>query len=357
MNTTVAALPVIYFDGKSTRAQPVELRMEGEFLHVRSAELAFDVPVAQVIWPERTRHGRRCAELPSGATLQCADGAAWDHWCRANGLHESAVVRFQQSWRWVTGFVLAFFVLMVGLYNWGLPALARGIVAITPQSFDEKMGQTTLSAIDDALMGPSGLALAQQEGIRNAFTRALRAQAPGQVPTWNLKFRKSRLGPNALALPGGTLLMTDEMVQLVDGDTDVLTAVLAHELGHVKHRHALAMLVQVSALGAVTSLVLGDFSSLLAALPALLGQAHYSREAEREADSNAVQVLTQAGMDPRVMVTMFDRLAALRELESKETSGGNAEKPAAAIGNWLGLAFASHPADAERIALFRRNSH
>jgi Zn-dependent protease with chaperone function len=272
-------------------------------------------------------------------------------------LLESAVVRFQQSWRWVTGFVLAFFVFMVGSYNWGLPAIARGIVAITPQSFDEKMGQATLLAIDDALMEPSGLALAQQEGIRNAFTRTLRAQAQEQVPPWSLQFRKSKLGPNALALPGGTLLLTDEMVQLVDGDTDVLTAVLAHELGHVKHRHALRMLVQVSALGAVTSLVLGDFSTVLAAAPALLGQAHYSREAEREADLNAVQVLTHAGIDPRVMVSLFDKLAARRRDESKEVSKEESGTQAMAVADWLGLAFASHPADAERVALFRRNSH
>jgi Zn-dependent protease with chaperone function len=177
------------------------------------------------------------------------------------------------------------------------------------------------------------------------------------VPTWKLKFRQSKMGPNALALPGGTLLLTDEMVQLVDGDTDVLTAVLAHELGHVKHRHALRMLVQVSALGAVTSLVLGDFSTLLAALPALLGQAHYSREAEREADLNAVQVLTHAGIDTRVMVSLFDKLAARRRGESKEASKEESGTQAMAVANWLGLAFASHPADAERVALFRRNSH
>jgi hypothetical protein len=51
MQTAMATLSAIYFDGKSARAQPVELRIEGGLLHVRSAELAFDVPVAQVIWP------------------------------------------------------------------------------------------------------------------------------------------------------------------------------------------------------------------------------------------------------------------------------------------------------------------
>ncbi len=35
------------------------------------------------------------------------------------------------------------------------------------------------------------------------------------------------------------MVMTDEMVELVGADDKVITAVLAHELGHVHHRHGL----------------------------------------------------------------------------------------------------------------------
>ena len=356
MQTTNPTLLAAYFDGKSAQARPVELHIERERLHVRTAGTAFDVPVSQVLWPERTRHGMRIAQLPTGGIIQCADGPAWDAWCKSNGLQESFIVVLQQSWRWVTGSLLALTVLLGATYQWGLPVIAQGIVAITPYSFDERIGQATLTAIDDRLMEPSSLSMAQQTSIRDAFAHALRFQAADNVPRWNLKFRKSKLGPNALALPGGTILMTDEMVQLVDGDTDVLTAVLAHELGHLKHRHSLRMLVQVSGLSAVTSLFLGDFSTVLAAIPALMGQAQYSREAEREADDTAMQVLTAAGLNPRVMVTMFEKLEAQRQSESKGPSSGHSNDGANVIVNLLGLAFASHPADSERIAFFGKNS-
>jgi Zn-dependent protease with chaperone function len=162
-----------------------------------------------------------------------------------------------------------------------------------------------------------------------------------------LVFRKSKIGPNAFALPGGTIVMTDELVKLVDGDEQVLAAVLAHELGHVQHRDGMRMLVQVGVLGSVSSALLGDFSSVLAAAPALLGQARYSREAEHQADVYSVQVLKAAHIAPSVMVTLFDKLAQQRD--KKKSKAG--QEPSDTL---LGIAFASHPTDAERIAFFQQ---
>ena len=208
-------------------------------------------------------------------------------------------------------------------------------------------------------MQPSKLPLDEQARLRDAFSQALGAQPPGGLPAWQLVFRKSRLvgtlGPNAFALPGGTMVMTDEMVELVGGDDKAITAALAHEWGHVRHRHGLRMLVQATALAGVTSVVLGDFSTLLASVPLLLGQASYSRAAEKEADAEAVRILTAAGISPDVMVTLFDKLQAKREV----ASGGSVEKDVpgkvdSTQPSWLGIAFASHPSDAERTAYFRQ---
>ena len=38
------------------------------------------------------------------------------------------------------------------------------------------------------------------------------------MPAHRLEFRASRIGPNAFALPGGTIVLTDELVELVEGD-------------------------------------------------------------------------------------------------------------------------------------------
>ena len=338
-------LAASYFDGVTAKAQAVTLHLVGGDLVVTGNDIHRKIRTADVQWPERTRHGIRVAHFSDGGSVQCANAAAWDAWRQHGGQRDSWVVKAQQSWRGVLVNVMLLVLLGVAVYTWGLPWVARAVVAVTPQSVDASLGQASLSAIDDSLMQPSKLPLDEQTRLRAAFVKALSAQPAGSVPAWQLVFRKSRIGPNAFALPGGTMVMTDEMVELVGGDDKVITAVLAHELGHVRHRHGLRMLVQATVLAGVTSVVLGDFSTLLAGVPLLLGQASYSRDAEKEADAEAVRILMAAGTSPEVIVTLFEKLQAKGNQNNQAATG----QP-----SWLGIAFASHPSDDERIAYFRQ---
>ena len=336
-----------YFDGQSGRAHPVQLRWSGTTLQIRGEGISRDVPVHHVNWPERTRHGPRLAHLSGGGSLQGRQAAAWDAWLRASGQRESRVVSVQQSWRWTLASLAAMIVLLIGFAIWGVPWLSRLALTAIPPSIDTRIGETTLAGLDRHLLQPSTLDAAQQQRLRDAFEQALRRQPAGSVPAHTLVFRNSRIGPNAFALPGGTLVMTDQLARLFERDLDVLTGVLAHELGHVTHRHGMRMVVQASVIGILSTLVLGDFSSLLAGAPVMLGQQSYSRDAEREADAHSATVLKAAGIAPSVMVGFFEKINASRAEADK------APQPAASDASWLGIAIASHPADAERIAFFR----
>jgi Zn-dependent protease with chaperone function len=327
-----------YFDGRSARAQPVRLHASGEQLLIEGPAVSCSVALSEVRWPERTRHGPRVAHLPDGASLHCGDGAAWDAWRQAHGSRDSLVVRAQQSWRWTLLSVGLIVLLVAAAYVWGVPWAARSAVALLPASIDETVGETAMEAIDERLMRPSELPEAQQQRIRSAFARAVAGLPAGSVPAHRIVFRKSRIGPNAFALPGGTMVMTDELVRKVGADEAILVGVLGHELGHLRHRHGMRSLAQVTALGAIAGLMLGDFSSLLASVPVWIGQAGYSRDAEREADAEAVRVLRAAGYSPGVMVRFFELLARPGD---REASSG------------LGIAIASHPADEERMRFFR----
>ncbi len=343
-----------YFDGRSARAHVVQLSLSDGELSLRGDGILLRVPAHQVEWPERMRHGPRIARLPDGGSLQCHDSPAWDAWARAGGRGESWVVGAQQSWRWVLASVLGLSVLLAAMYLWGVPWLARVAVAATPLSVDQAIGESALQSLDTQWLRPSKLPAEQQQRLRAAFARATAALPPGSVPAHRLEFRSGPIGPNAFALPGGTMVLTDALVELVQGDEAVIVGVLGHELGHVQHRHGLRLLVQAGAIAAVSSVVLGDFSTLLAGAPVLLGQASYSRDAEREADAFAVTVLKAAGFSPAVMVTFFEKVSARRSpaKEGKEATpqGGSG---AGDEGSGLGIAIASHPADAERIRYFR----
>jgi Zn-dependent protease with chaperone function len=345
--TQVTAVTADYFDGRSARAHPVQVQLAGDQLTISGDGISIQLAANRVQWPERTRHGARVAQLPNGGALHCSDAKAWDAWALASGRRESLVVRAQQSWRWALLSAAAFGVLVGALYLWGVPWLGRVAVAATPMRVDRLLGESALQALDGQLLKPSALPAEHQQRLQAALERAVAALPPGSVPEHRLVFRSGRIGPNAFALPGGTLVMTDALVELVQGDEAVITGVLGHELGHVQHRHGLRLLVQAGAIAALSGVVLGDFSALLAGAPVLLGQASYSRDAEREADAHAVKVLKAAGLSPAVMIGFFERVAG-RGPQDKTARGANTQGSTD-----LGIAIASHPADEERIRFFR----
>ena len=83
------ALDVRFFDGRSSRPHAARLHVQGDLLAVAPAPgedfAPLAVPLAQVRWPERTRHGGRIAQLPQGASVQALDVAAWDAWAAGLG--------------------------------------------------------------------------------------------------------------------------------------------------------------------------------------------------------------------------------------------------------------------------------
>ena len=87
---------------------------------------------------------------------------------------------------------------------------------------------------------------------------------------------------NAVALPGGQVMLFDGLVQQADSPEE-LAGVLAHEVGHVRERHVMTALLRQFGLsillaGADSGVTNGVFG--LAAMG-------YSRDAEREADDYA----------------------------------------------------------------------
>lgn len=326
-----------YFDGRSARGRPVRLRLDEGRLHADGDE-AWHWPLRDVQWPESTRYGQRVLLLADGGQIVISDGAAFDRWRRAQGRGDGWVARVQQSWRAVAGAVAVLVVLVWGGYRWGVPALARAIVALVPLSADQAVGESALQAIDSRWLKPSTLDPQHQQALRQRFEAAATCAGSTAAPTLRVLFHDggTELGPNAFALPGGTIVFTDAMVRLLHDREDTLLGVFGHELGHVKHRHGMRALVQVGLLTAASTVVLGDFSSWLATAPALLGQLDYSRQAEREADVEAAQLLRCNGLPPAAMVELFTRL---------QRRGGNFQD--------LPVALASHPMTDERIAFFR----
>jgi len=356
---TVEPLDVDWFDGRHARPRRVRLHIERDRIQVLEPGngrtegrangrlgrrvVLLELPLAAIDWPERTRHGARIARIVGGGELHAVDVGLWDAWAASHGLRQPMLVRVQLRWRFVLGVLLLLALLAYGAWRWGIPMAGRAAVTLLPPAVDRQVGDAAYAALRQHWLTDSALPTAQIEPLRRALESSLaQAEAPGREPL-QLHFHASRLGPNAFALPGGHVVITDELVKLLDGDETVLLGVLAHEAGHARGRHGMRLLVQTALLGAGASALAGDPAGWLATLPALLGGAGYSRDLEREADEASIRVLRAAGRDPAAMLRLFERLAERR------AAGGTEASASAAIG----IAFASHPDDADRIARFR----
>jgi len=143
---------------------------------------------------------------------------------------------------------------------------------------------------------------------------------------------------NAFATPGWRMYVLTGLVGFADNEAE-MAAVLAHELGHAEKRHPTQQLSRVMGTQMLMSIILGkNNEGATAQVVNLLAQggiSAYSRNAEREADTIAVNLLNRAGYDPGALVSFFEKLI---ELEQKQGASS-------------GIAlFSSHPDTAERIA-------
>ena len=364
-------LDSVWFDGRSPRAHAVRLLVNrGELLvQAVSGEFEHRHSLSAVRWPEHRRYGGRQAELPDGSLIQHHDAPQWDAWWHAQGMKRGRVDSWMQSWRASAVALLGAVAFVAAAWLWGVPVLSTVLVQLVPASLEERIGRESYEQLAQLFLEPSELSEEQQVAVRRRFENAVQASYPaGDAPPWTLSFHGSELlGANAFALPGGTIVMTDDLVEMLEDRPDAVTGVLAHELGHVQHRDGLDMLVRASLVSALVGVVLGDASGFLAAVPATLMTQSYSRDVERAADAHAAWMLHSAGISPAEMAVFFERI---RQEERKQLSGpggedgtseeaGEEKKAGAAAEEeseeetTLPIAISSHPDHEERIRYFR----
>ena len=95
---------------------------------------------------------------------------------------------------------------------------------------------------------------------------------------------------NAYSLPGGQILISSALIELVDSE-NALATIIAHEIGHIYHRHHLKNLsFQLTWKVLMSMLTIVDQSSVID-LFSYLHSLSYSREAERQADQYAKKAI------------------------------------------------------------------
>ena len=299
-----------YFDGQTSRAHPVEAAVEAGHLRVLGEGFEFAVPLDRVHVAPPAGQARGVVQLPEARELHSADRAALLELSRATAsARPERWAHFLESrLRYALVALVASVLIVAAGLRWGVPVGAQLAAHTLPAGLEKRMGDEALSVMERLHLSPSTLPASRQRQLEEQLEARCRTQG---CPAYRLHFRASRaMGANAFALPGGHVVVTDALVGLARHDDEVI-AVVAHELGHVEHRHSLRLALQSIGAGVLLVAITGDigsFSDLAAGLPSLLLQTGYSRDMEREADAYALAWLNTACIPPRRFADILQRL-------------------------------------------------
>ena len=334
-----------YFDGRSSKGRPATLRLENNQLHLRYEDGDYLLDSHELRLGTRVGGAGCYLHLPRGAVFESTDQDALARLADAAGTKGSQgwLQRLESSYRLIALSAVVVVACVAWSLVYGVPWLSRLIAERVPVALESRLGTESLAALDGMWLGPSELTVAEQQQVHESFAPYLQRLAE-EYPEHRLqvKLRASEaLGANALALPGGTMVFTDELVRLAEKDCE-LVSIMAHEAGHIVHRDTMRGIVQSSlALWLVMSIT-GDLSAasdLTTSVPAVLANLGYSREMEREADDFAMEFMLANALPPVCFADIMQRL-------SEEAGEGDGQS------DGLSGFLSTHPPTPERLMRF-----
>jgi predicted Zn-dependent protease len=204
----------------------------------------------------------------------------------------------------VVGALVGVVLAMLALYRWGIPALAHVVARNLPIAWEERMG----AGIADHLAPPERRCHRAdgQRALERLLARLTSAEASPY--TFTIAVLDART-VNAFAAPGGSVVVLRGLIERAR-TPDELAGVLAHEVEHVLHRHATRMLIERASTGLLVGVLVGDVSGIIAFAAENASALSYSRQHEDEADADGLRLLVAAGIDPRGMISFYERLAS-----------------------------------------------
>lgn len=208
-----------------------------------------------------------------------------------------------------------------------LPSLAAPLV---PSEWETWLGDRIIAGFGQNggfCEDPPGRAALDDLTQRLSRAAALDPPATVQVIDWRMV--------NAFAVPGGRIGIFRGLIEEAES-ADEVAGVLAHEMGHVVHRHPTEGVLRQLGVSATLQLLVGGSGVGVedaAGLGNTLLTLSYSRHAEAEADATALEILGKAGLDGNGLNRFFARL----EREDK-------------VGGAVPSLLLTHPPTAERLA-------
>jgi Zn-dependent protease with chaperone function len=297
----------VFFDGMSSRRRVVHLAF-ADVLEIREDGVA---PVRWAYADIRQADSPAgllrvsCLSAPALARLEIRDAALAAELTRCcprlgeNRLGSRTIAK-------IVGWSMAAVASIVLVVLFGIPFAADHLAPLVPQSFERRIGEASEVQVK-SLFGNRVCDHAAGQAAYLKLLKQLRETAGLDTDVQSAVLATDV--PNAFALPGGKVFLLNGLLAKAE-NPDEIAGVLAHELGHLKHRDNMRGLIYNGGTSFLIGLLFGDVtgSSTLIFASRSVVTASYSREAESNADSVTIEVMHKLGRSPKPMGELLFRV-------------------------------------------------
>ena len=305
----------------------------------------------ELIISSRLGNTLRKITLPNGCVFVTKENDKIDTLLLDNLNKKNILFKLEKSILFVFVSILLVLVIIFAFFKWGLPYMSKQIAYSLPLLANNIIASNTINALDKYVLQKSKLSILKQQTIQKTFiNKVLPLMEQNKKLKYKLHFRAWTINnqdiANALALPNGDIILTDKLVELSLNE-DELIAVILHEIGHIKKRHTMQMLIQKSFISAFVMFITSDtniLGDLGIGLSTFLLNNNYSRTYELQADDFAFRKMLLAKIDPQNLILIIEKISPKKNIAD--------DKKNKSIMNY----FSTHPSTSSRTQLANKYS-
>lgn len=199
----------------------------------------------------------------------------------------------------IIGFIVLAYLIII-------PWVAEKAIIVIPQSYDIEIGNTFFQEY----VKYNSVDSAKSKSL-NLFAKQLNLNNNQKLDFVVIKSNTV----NAFALPDGHIVVFTGLIELMK-DYEELAGLIGHEVSHVNNRHSMKMMCRNLSGYLFISVVLSDVNGIMAIIGDNLHNLKslsYSRQFERQADREGLDLMIENMINPQGMTNLFERLQLQHE--------------------------------------------
>ncbi len=302
-------MEAIYYDGKTSQPYDAQVSVLGNFMTISYENGQVAWSIMQIDYSSFTGKGKtmlKYGEFPHQYLEFPIDSPLFSilenylpkrregFWAFANELAGAGVLGALIT--------IAIFVSIAGsVYFLLLPKIAEYAASQIPIEAEVELGKQFY----DSFVGGMEIDKERSKELQ-AFAKKMDFQTEYPLKFTVVKDKQV----NAFALPGGNIVVFDAILAKMKTPEE-LAALLSHEVTHVKDRHSLKGLARGLAGSMVVSVLIGDMNAignLLVSQASNIYELGFTRDMEKEADLEGLEIMYHNNLDPKGMINLMERL-------------------------------------------------